>query len=193
MITYTQRLDDAMRKAAWAHEQAGQHRKGSDIPYIIHPFGVMLIASNVTDDEDILIACLLHDIVEDVESSIYGRAEIQADFGNNVLALVMDVTKDENEQDWHLQSKAYLNHLEYKASDGAIIVSAADKIHNLLSIISDYQRVGDDLWGRFTTKNSKDQLWLYESILAVIQKRNAPTVLCETLAEQVDTLKQLIR
>ena len=62
MINYTERLDKALRKAAWSHEQQGQHRKGSDIPYIIHPVGAMMIASNATDDEDILIACLMHDV-----------------------------------------------------------------------------------------------------------------------------------
>lgn len=51
MINVTSRLDKAIRRAAWAHEQAGQHRKGTDVPYIVHPSGVMIIASNVTDDE----------------------------------------------------------------------------------------------------------------------------------------------
>jgi (p)ppGpp synthase/HD superfamily hydrolase len=50
MIKYTERLDSALRKAAWAHEKTGQHRKGTDIPYIIHPVGVMIIAGNVTEN-----------------------------------------------------------------------------------------------------------------------------------------------
>ena len=56
MINLSKRLDTALRTAAWAHEQAGQHRKGSDIPYIMHPFAVLLLATNFTEDEDTLRA-----------------------------------------------------------------------------------------------------------------------------------------
>lgn len=189
MINYTVRLDKALRIAAWAHEQAGQHRKGSDIPYIIHPFGVMTIASNATSDEDILIACLMHDVLEDVDSSIYSEADMRKDFGDRVVAIVKDVTKDESEKDWHKRSKAYLNHLEHEASNEAIIVSASDKIHNLLSIITDHTTHGDDLWQRFTTKSSADQLWWYESILEVITKRNAPASLIAELSNKVESLR----
>lgn len=55
--------------------------------------------------------------------------------------------------------------LEHKASDEAVIVSASDKIHNLLSILTDHTTHGDDLWEHFTAKSSADQLWWYESIL----------------------------
>lgn len=188
MIKYTPRLDNAIKMAAWSHEQAKQHRKGSDAPYIIHPFGVMVIAGNVTNDEDILIACLMHDILEDVDCSIYSENEMRKDFGDRVVSIVKDVTKDESISVWRDRSKAYLNHLEHQASDEAVIVSAADKIHNLLSIISDYAAIGDELWQRFSTKNSRDQLWWYESILSVIQKRHAPKELSSILQAQVELL-----
>ena len=64
MINYTERLDKALKVSAWAHEQQKQHRKGTDIPYIIHPVGAMIEASNATEDEDTLISCLLHDILD---------------------------------------------------------------------------------------------------------------------------------
>ena len=194
MINYTARLDKAMRIAARAHEQAVQHRKGTDIPYIIHPVGVMMFASNATDDEDVLIACLMHDVLEDVDSSIYSEQQMREDFSDRVVSIVKDVTKDENEEDWRIRSNAYLNHLEHDASDEAVIVSASDKIHNLLSILTDYETVGDALWDRFTTKSSQDQLWWYQSILSVIRKRNAPEELSKRLTELVEVLKsQLVQ
>lgn len=189
MIQYTQRLDNAMRRAAWAHEQADQHRKGSNIPYIIHPMAVMMIASGVTDDEDILIACLMHDVIEDVDGEIYSQTQMREEFGDRAVELVLDVTKNETIKDWRKRSEAYLHHLEYGASDGALIVSAADKIHNLLSILTDHETHGDDVWLRFTTKNSQDQLWWYESILTVITKRSAPSKLRDILGQQVATLR----
>lgn len=189
MIYYTERLDSALRKTAWAHEKTGQHRKGTDIPYIIHPVGVMMIASNITDDEDVLIACLLHDVLEDVDSGIYDENQMRQDFGNRVVQIVKDVSKDDSIPDWHERSRAYLHHLEFEASDEAVVVSTSDKIHNLISILIDYKACGEGLWDRFSTKNSADQLWWYESILAVIEKRKAPEKLVAQLTEQVNILK----
>jgi len=192
MIDYTERLDKAIRIAAWAHEQEGQHRKGSDIPYVIHPFGVMLIASNATDDEDTLIGCLLHDVLEDVEPTIYGETEMNADFGSKVVSIVKDVSKNESMSDWHDRCNAYLNHIEQTACDEAVIVCTSDKIHNLQSVLTDYKNVGDELWNRFTTKRATDQLWWYQSVLEVITKRNAPQILQEDLTSKISELKNII-
>ncbi len=189
MINYANRLDKAIKKAAWAHEQQGQHRKGTDIPYIIHPVGVMMIASNATDDEDILIACLFHDILEDVDRAIYSREDMTRDFGERVVGIVNDVTKDDRVKDWHDRSRAYLDHLENHASDEAVIVNASDKIHNLLSIIQDYKEIGEDIWQRFSTKSRDDQAWWYKSILEVITKRQAPQVLRTQLADAIAQLE----
>jgi len=193
MITYTGRLDKALRKAAWAHEKSGQHRKGTDIPYIIHPVGVMIIASNVTDDEDVLVACLLHDVLEDVDVDVYNENIMRDEFGDRVVAIVKNVTKDENEPDWRARADAYLKHLEFDASNEAVIVSASDKIHNLLSILIDFSIYGNELWKIFSTKNSSDQLWWYESVLAVLIRRKAPERLTTQLTEQVNELKKLIK
>lgn len=191
MITLTERLDKALRVAADAHEKQGQHRKGSGAPYIIHPFGVMLIASNATTDEDVLIACLLHDVLEDVSPDIYSRDDMLRDFGQRVIDLVSDVTKNPNLKVWRECAVDYLNHLEHKASEGALIVSAADKIHNLESVIIDYRQVGEELWQIFTTKNADDQLWWYGAILKVLQKRQAPQSLQDQLAQGIKILQDL--
>ena len=191
MINFTKRLDKAIRISAWCHEQAHGHRKGGDIPYIIHPYGVMLIASNVTDNEDTLIACLLHDVLEDVPRSIYDENKMRADFGDNVTKIVMDVTKDSTLNNWYGTSKAYLHHLEFEACDEAIVVSASDKIHNLESTLFDYEDIGDKLWDRFTTKNLSDQIWWYESILGIIRTRQAPTELVQILVKLTAKIKTL--
>jgi len=195
MIKYTQRLDKAIKTAAWAHEQVRQHRKGGkDIPYIIHPFGVMIIASNVTDNEDVLIACLFHDILEDVTTKnpeIYNEDTMRAEFGEHVLGIVKDVTKDETKADWKERSEAYLHHLRHSASDEAVIVSGADKIHNLLSIVGDYEKSGDALWDIFTTKSKQDQIWWYESVNTVLKQRQAPDGLVARLEGLIKEAKEL--
>ena len=181
-----------MRCAAKAHEDQGQHRKGSGIPYIIHPVGVMMIASNATEDEDTLIACLMHDVLEDVDAKIYSESDMRRDFGDNVVAIVKDVTKNDDISNWKERSLAYLDHLKNKASDEAIIVSTSDKIHNLQSIIADYKEKGDELWSVFTTNSAADQLWWYESILEVVTERDAPELLISRLNELVTELKKLL-
>ncbi len=191
-INYTKRLDSAIRIAAWAHEQQKQHRKGGDIPFIIHPFSVMLIASSVTNDEDVLIACLFHDILEDVDSKIYNEQKMQNEFGSRVVAIVKDVTNDLELKDWYERNRAYLFHLEHQASDESVIVSASDKIQNLLSVLIDYETHGNELWQLFTTKSSKDQLWWYQAVLDVIRRRNGPKPLIDKLANEVEALKQII-
>ena len=152
----------------------------------------MLIASNVTNDEDTLIACLLHDILEDVSSNIYDAETMKKDFGEKVFSIVDDVTKDMTIRNWYEVSKEYLNHLEFKASDEAIIVSTSDKIHNLESTLIDYREKGDKLWSIFTTKNSADQLWWYGSVLEIAKKRSAPDLLIKKLESLIEQLRKII-
>jgi len=172
MVNYTNRLDGAIRRAAWAHEKQNQHRTGTDIPYIIHPFGVMTIAGNYTDNEDVLVACLLHDVLEDVDANIYNEFDMELEFGQKVVLIVKDVTNNRNISDWHERSRDYLAHLENIASDEAVVVSAADKMHNLKSTLIDYGIYGDNLWQRFATKNAADQVWWYQSVFKIVCKRN---------------------
>lgn len=174
MINYTKRLDVALMRASWAHQnnanEKKRYRKGTDIPFVIHPFAVMIIASNYTNDEDILIACLMHDILEDVDSATYDESKMREDFGDRVVEIVKGVTKDISLTSWHDRGKAYLKHLEFEASNESIIVCASDKMHNIMTILSDYESIGPDLWSRFSA-GRKDQQWWYRSVLDVIKKR----------------------
>lgn len=193
MIHFTERLDKGIRTSAYVHDRAGHYRKGSEIPYIIHPFGVMLIAATATDDEDTLIASLLHDVREDVPDDIYSEADMLADFGQGVLSIVKDVTKNADEPDWHARGQQYLHHIRHHASPKAVIVTTADKIHNVSSILTDYAVVGDELWQRFTTKSAADQLWWYRSVLEVVTERQAPPVLVGQLGTLVTSLQAIVQ
>lgn len=191
MIQYTERFDKAIRIAAWAHDQQKQYRKGTDLPYIIHPVGVMLIASGVTSDEDVLLASLLHDVLEDVDSKIYSQDDMNRDFGQNVTDIVLGVTKNDDIKDWRQRSEAYIRHLR-EGSNESLIVSLADKIHNLKSILIDYDEVGDKLWDRFTTKSGADQLWWYEQILKTAIERDGPEALTSQLKDLVLKLQKIV-
>ena len=134
---YTYRIEQAIRAATILHK--GQLRKGSaPLPYITHLFAVTMIASDYTDDEDTLIAALLHDTLEDTDYTI---EELQEDFGGEVRDIVESITEPSstNEQTltWKQQKEQYAKKLK-KATEPALIVCAADKIHNMRSIVEEY-------------------------------------------------------
>lgn len=178
------RLIQAINTAAWAHRD--HVRKGTDIPYVSHVVGVMHLVSQVTDDEDVLIAALFHDILEDVPEE-YSPQRMAEEFGDRVVELVRGVTKDSTLSSWQDRSDAYLAHLR-EADDGSVLISAADKLHNLLSIHADLDELGDELWGRFNSGKER-QLWWYRSVADLVQERLPGTPLGEELARQVERLE----
>ncbi|MBF4548373.1 bifunctional (p)ppGpp synthetase/guanosine-3',5'-bis(diphosphate) 3'-pyrophosphohydrolase [Corynebacterium afermentans subsp. lipophilum] len=178
------RLIQAINTAAWAHRD--HVRKGTDIPYVSHVFGVMQLVSQVTDDEDVLIAALFHDILEDVPEE-YSPERMTREFGERVVELVRGVTKDSTLSSWQERADAYLAHLR-KADDGSVVISAADKLHNLLSIHADLGELGDDLWARFNSGKER-QLWWYRSVADLVLERLPGNPLGEELARQVERLE----
>lgn len=185
MISLTPRLERAVRVAARAH--VSQKRKASDIPFIIHPFSVMLIASEETADEDTLIACLFHDIIEDVPHE-YSEAQMRSDFGDRVVAIVRGVTHDDTLADWHERSRAYIANLR-RAPHESVIVSAADKTHNLMSTLHDHRAVGDRVWERFHA-GKEDQIWWYGAVLEVIRERLPHSPVTEQYQNLFNELKR---
>lgn len=160
------RLAKAISIAAYAHRN--QKRKATDIPYICHPYSVMLIAQSCTCDEDVFIAALLHDVLEDAAEE-YSEHEMLNDFGLRVVSIVKEVTKDSSLSMWQERANSYLTHLE-TASHEALIVCLADKTHNLMSMVADYEAVGDALWARFNAGKDR-QLWWYSSVWDVLERR----------------------
>jgi len=188
-LILTKRLEWAIRVAADAHKQ--QVRKATQTPYIIHPFSVMLLAQQTTNDEDTLIACLFHDILEDV-SEYYSETQMQKDFGDRVVEIVKGVTKDDSLSDWKERSDAYLAHLEHEALNESIIVSIADKTHNLLSTLNDYELLGDGVWSKFNA-GKDSQLWWYQSVADIADKRMPELSLIPLLREHIQRLEEIVR
>jgi (p)ppGpp synthase/HD superfamily hydrolase len=188
MTQLTPRLERAVRVAAYAHRN--QVRKAGNMPYIIHPFSVMLLASEDTDDEDTLIACLFHDILEDVPDE-YSERDMRKEFGDRVTQAVLDVSKDDQIKDWRARSEAYLEHLKSSAGDEAILVSLADKTHNLLSTLTDFEIYGDDIWRRFSA-DKHAQLWWYSSVQGVTKQRRPELSLHSKLDTYIKDLRNIV-
>lgn len=157
------RIQDAMIFAEGAHE--GATRKSTGEPYIVHPYEVCLVASTVTDDVNVLIAALLHDVVEDTDRTI---EDIRERFGDVVASYVGDESEDKMENipkalSWMIRKEKFLNHLK-KAPVESKTICLGDKISNLRSTVAEYKRIGDDVWNTFNQKDPKRHAWYYRTI-----------------------------
>jgi len=168
---------------------SGQRRKGTGIPYIAHILGVAAIALEYGADEDEAIGALLHDAAEDGggEATL---AEIRARFGDSVGDIVLGcsdslVEDPEDKLPWRERKENYLAHLEH-ANASVCLVSAADKLHNVRSIIRDYREHGDEVWERFQGKRD-GTLWYYEIVADTLIRRYR-TQLTRDLQDEVDKL-----
>jgi (p)ppGpp synthase/HD superfamily hydrolase len=189
-LTTTERFASAMTYAHQVHK--GQRRKGTGIPYIAHVLGVTAIAMEYGATEDESIAALLHDAAEDGggEATL---AEIRAQFGDAVADIVLGcsdslVEDPEDKLPWLERKENYLAHLD-TASHSVCLVSAADKLHNVRSIMRDYREHGEEIWERFQGKRD-GTLWYYETVADTLMRRYR-TQLTRDLQDEVDELLKL--
>jgi GTP pyrophosphokinase len=176
------RFRKALGSAADLH--GDQARKGGRIPYVAHLLAVTAIVLENGGDEDLAIAALLHDAVED-QGGAPTLAEIRADFGDRVADIV-EACSDTDEipkPPWRKRKEAYLAHLQDSAPD-VLLVSLADKLHNARSLLMDYRAVGPDLWERFNAGRD-GQLWYYRELVTVFRRK------CDLL-ELVDELERVV-
>lgn len=191
----TERIAEAFALAARAH--ASQRRKGTDIPYLSNP---MAVASQVLvwgGSEDQFIAGLLHDVIED--AGVEYAVEIEQKFGADVLRMVRELSdaepqKGEKKAPWLERKRAYNKHLS-AASDDTLLVSAADKWHNLHAILADVQRDGDAVYMRFVAEEPllerKKELTLtnYKELVKVYEERGIAAA--PQLRSLLETLERL--
>ena len=147
-----------------ADKHAGQTRKASSIPYIAHLMGVASLVLEFGGDEDMAIAALLHDVVEDC-GGVAMLKEVRRRFGPRVAKIVDGCTDSDTDPKppWRERKESYLRHLK-KANGETRLVSAADKLNNVRSILSDYREVGELIWARFNG-GRQGTLWYYRNLL----------------------------
>jgi (p)ppGpp synthase/HD superfamily hydrolase len=146
-----------------AEKHAGQTRKASTIPYIAHLMGVASLVLEAGGDEDLAIAGLLHDVVEDCGGAPMLK-EVRRRFGARVAKVVDGCTDaDTNPKPpWHERKETYIRHLRHADADTRL-VSAADKLNNVRSIVADYRAIGEFVWARFNG-GREGTLWYYRTL-----------------------------
>ena len=155
-------LNRAIQVAAVAH--GAQKRKGTDIPYITHPFMVAMILSEAGYTEDEVVAGVLHDTLEDTRLA---ADYIENLFSQHVAAIVVGCTEPNRSLYWADRKQHTIDYLKTAPSE-IRAVPCADKLHNVRCMTTDYEAIGDDLWSWF--KAGKDeQEWYYKGLVGSLR------------------------
>ncbi len=176
-MAYSYAIEQAIRAASVLHKD--QVRKGSvPYPYVTHLFAVATIVSDYTDDEDTIVAALLHDTLEDTD---YTEKELEDDFGGQVKEIVTALTEpkieDRDRKSVDAQKKQYLKQIK-SASERALIVVAADKIHNMRSIVEEYYDDHSSFLSHFGP-HIEDRLLNYQEISNTLNRGLKNNILAE--------------
>jgi (p)ppGpp synthase/HD superfamily hydrolase len=201
-VAYTPLYEDALAYAAGLH--AAHFRKGPDhgprIPYIAHllsvsslvweAIGTRVPGTDEPTNQDLAIAGLLHDAVED-QGGRPVLEEIRRRFGDHV-ARIVDECSDADQMPkppWRERKEAHIAHMA-TASKGALVVIAADKLHNVTCMIDDYLTDGDELWERFDAPcKPGDIFWYYDEMHAALERRLGKIRLVNRVGEGITRLK----
>ena len=172
-MIFTPRLDEAIKLATRLHRN--QTRNDNEkTPHVSHLIAVAVILYEVTNDEDIIIAGLLHDALEDVPRYTYEK--LAEDCGERVATIVrhvsepLDANKDMSEQlPWLTRKESYLRVLREGGTESAM-VSSADKIHNTESFLVDIEKEDGAFAARFGS-SVRNRLWFHEQVLLVVTEK----------------------
>ena len=182
------RFQQALLFAAQKH--AGQARKASTIPYLAHLMAVASLVLEAGGDEDLAIAGLLHDVVEDCGGEKM-LEQVRRRFGARVATIVDGCTDAYGtpKPEWRHRKQAYIRRLK-KEGGATRLVSAADKLNNVRSILSDYREIGESVWSRFNG-GREGTLWYYRTLLDEFM-RDKPNRVTRDLDLAVHELEALV-
>ena len=180
-------VSEAITFAVKAHD--GMRRKKSDAPYILHPMEAAVIVGTMTDDQNLIAAAALHDVVEDADINI---EEIEVRFGKRVRELVESETEDKRadlppESTWRVRKEESLEVLKNTDDIAVLMVWLGDKLANMRAIYRDFKVEGIAMWQRFNQRDVTEQAWYYRSIVKLTERLSNTSAWLEykTLTELV--------
>ena len=163
-------VSEAIAFAVKAHD--GMRRKKSDSPYILHPMEAAVIVGTMTDDQNLIAAAALHDVVEDTDITI---EEIEEKFGRRVRELVQSETEDKRADlppasTWRIRKEESLAVLKSTDDIAVLMVWIGDKLANIRAIYRDFKVEGEAMWQKFNQKDAAEQAWYYRSIVKLTER-----------------------
>lgn len=191
-MIYTPNIQKAIEFAIKVHEiDMKQKRKGKDVPYITHPFTVALILAKAGAKEEVIIAGILHDTVEDSnDGNKITKEIISENFGEEVASLVMSVTENEKALSWEERKAEALGHIKNFSND-SVLVKSADIISNVSEIRYDYEKDGDKMFERFH-KSKEETLENYSLVARELISRYGDSPLREDLDSVIKTIESIL-
>ncbi len=180
-----ERFEEALVFAATLHRH--QIRKGTEVPYVVHLLAVANLVIEHGGDEDEAIAALLHDAVED-QGGDATLDRIRRRFGPRVADIVeaCSDTAESPKPPWRERKERYLAHLRAEGRGSVLLVSIADKLHNINSTLTDLRTLGPSIWRRFTAGRD-GSLWYYRQLVdAYREAPGSPRI--AGLIERLDAL-----
>jgi len=166
------------------------------VPYITHLMGTMCILARIGVRDEVLAASILHDYLEDVPDPD-GRESIRTHLGDEVLSLVLEVTEHkrrdlDEEATWDLRKQEQLDHLA-RMPEEAVLIKAADVLHNLQSLLADLGAADDPetVWKSFNAGPER-QLWYFTNVIVAVKRRLGEHPLARDLDQAIASLSPLI-
>lgn len=174
----------AIQFATEAHKN--QKRKGKETSYVMHPLSVGLLLAHAGLAEEIVIAGILHDTIEDTEVTY---EEIVKKFGKKIADVVNDVTEQERSLSWTERKSAALAHVATMLPE-SVLVKTADVVHNMNDQLEDYKKEGDGMFARLNAGKGQQRA-RYEKLIAAIKDRNGDNPLLPELMKTFSELQKL--
>jgi len=195
-VQLTPRFTEAVEYARQVHVGL---RKGTQVPYMAHLLGVVSLVLGESGHvpfsvtEDMAIAALLHDAVED-EGGLSRLRDIEAKFGKEVARIVEGCTdsfeQDPNKkQEWEARKASYIERLRNESTE-TLLVSVSDKLYNARAICEDHREIGSEVWTRFK-RGREQQLRYFDELIKVYEVRCPNWRIVQELKRTVTELAQI--
>lgn len=166
-----------------AEKYEGVYRAGVVVPYTTHLFGVARLLKSTGYRDEVVIAGLLHDCLE---QSLVTESELRTYFGDEIVELVKSSTELEKTMAWDARKQEVLTKIQYK-TDEQLAVTLAEKIHNVHAITAELAQFGEGIWQNFKAPKEKQE-WYYRSIINEVKIYHPNAVLGEQLEVAVEKL-----
>ena len=190
-MIYTSLIQKAIRFSIKTHEvYQKQKRKGKDIPYLAHPLTVGLILARVGASEDVIVAGILHDTIEDsTPEKKVSRDMLEERFGPTVADIVLSVSETSKELPWEERKREAIEHIKSFSHD-SLLVKSADVLSNGSELIDDYTRDGDQVFARFNAPKDKIVAH-YLSVISAITEHWPENPLVEDMGGLLENIKKI--
>lgn len=198
-MIYSEKIQRAIKFSVKTHQvYQEQKRKGKGTPYISHPLTAGLILALAGATEDVVVAGILHDTIEDSVSHKKVTPEmVEERFGTTVKDLVVSVTEMDRTLPWAERKALALEHIAHFSHD-SVMVKSADMLSNGTELVDDYRvelkagRDGKEVFSRFKA-TAEETLTNYERVIEALLARFPESLLTDdllNLAEEIGWMKQ---